>query len=454
MGWVGVLTERRRPLPLVATLLLALVVGGAGLVSPGGTARAADDPTPTPTPSATPTPTPTPGPAIPTATTADAAGVTATAVTLGGSVDTGGVDASYRFEYGTTTGYGLTTASVAVPAATSPVWASSVLSGLTAGTTYHFRLVATNAAGSGVGADHTFTTASAPHKPAVAVRAADPITATAATFVGRVNPYGLPTTYAFEWGTSTTTYGQSTPQASVAVGPTATVTAQVTGLQPNTRYVYRVVATNAAGTVKSSARSLTTGRGITSVSLTAVRRTLDWDGVTVISGAVKGAVPGGTKVLLMRQEHPFTGTYKQVGSQTTSSAGTYSFSISRLFKAEHYRVIADTTPQVSSGTLTLNTRLLTRLTQGARTKTSVRLTGVVYPAVAATTVRLQRASTSGRWITVKRPKLTRSSSGRATFKLRVSRSKSRSQRYRLIATPNDGGAHVTTTGKSVTVPKR
>ncbi|HEX4188938.1 MAG TPA: NHL repeat-containing protein [Solirubrobacteraceae bacterium] len=83
---------------------------------------------------------------------------------LGAVVNPGGVNASYRFEYGTTTAYG---ASVPSPEGDTgagftarTVWAGA--SGLASGTTYHYRVVVTGALGEPlVGADQTFTTQAA-----------------------------------------------------------------------------------------------------------------------------------------------------------------------------------------------------------------------------------------------------------------------------------------------------
>ncbi len=79
---------------------------------------------------------------------------------LGALVDPGGIAASYRFEYGTTTAYGNTTpfpeGSVGEGVQAHAVWAGA--SGLAAGTTYHYRVVATNELGTAYGPDQTFTT--------------------------------------------------------------------------------------------------------------------------------------------------------------------------------------------------------------------------------------------------------------------------------------------------------
>jgi hypothetical protein len=61
------------------------------------------------------------------------------------------------FEYGTTTSYGLTTAAQS-HAGSAYLNINAHISGLTTQTTYHFRIVATNSAGTRYGADRAFTT--------------------------------------------------------------------------------------------------------------------------------------------------------------------------------------------------------------------------------------------------------------------------------------------------------
>jgi hypothetical protein len=93
----------------------------------------------------------------PAATTGAASAVTATTATLNGTVSPNKEATTYRFEYGVTTAYGSQT-----PAGTSSGNASKAVSaditGLLPSTTYHFRLVATNASGTATGADAQFTT--------------------------------------------------------------------------------------------------------------------------------------------------------------------------------------------------------------------------------------------------------------------------------------------------------
>jgi len=94
----------------------------------------------------------------PTATTGAATDVTATTVTLTGTVDPNKEATSYWFEYGTTVGYGAQTAAADAGPGNAPKAVSASVSGLATSTTYHFRLVARNASGTVAGADATFTT--------------------------------------------------------------------------------------------------------------------------------------------------------------------------------------------------------------------------------------------------------------------------------------------------------
>ena len=98
-----------------------------------------------------------------------ASSVTATSVTLEGSVDAGGNGAMAAFEYGVSSGYGACTSAVSVPGTGSQPVAAQV-AGLAPGTTYHFRLDATTAAGTTLGQDESFTTSVLPHSPARTAR--------------------------------------------------------------------------------------------------------------------------------------------------------------------------------------------------------------------------------------------------------------------------------------------
>jgi hypothetical protein len=90
------------------------------------------------------------------------AGVTPESATLTGAVDAGGAPTAYRFEFGTTAKYGTKTARASAGSGASRVAVIAGISGLKSGTTYHYRLVASNRNGSVKGRDRTFSTPKQP----------------------------------------------------------------------------------------------------------------------------------------------------------------------------------------------------------------------------------------------------------------------------------------------------
>ncbi len=100
--------------------------------------------------------------AAPTATTGAASAITYQSATLTGTVNPGDEPTEVYFQYGTTDNYGLQSAPTALPAGTTTVSVSIAISGLTAFTGYHYRIVATNATTITPGHDKTFTTAKIP----------------------------------------------------------------------------------------------------------------------------------------------------------------------------------------------------------------------------------------------------------------------------------------------------
>jgi sugar lactone lactonase YvrE/phosphodiesterase/alkaline phosphatase D-like protein len=86
--------------------------------------------------------------------------VKATSATLNATINPEGSETSYYFEYGKTTAYGTKTKEESAGSGTSDVPKSEAITGLEAGTTYHFRVVAKGAGVTVEGNDMTFTTAS------------------------------------------------------------------------------------------------------------------------------------------------------------------------------------------------------------------------------------------------------------------------------------------------------
>ncbi|HEY8303881.1 MAG TPA: hypothetical protein VIG42_04740 [Solirubrobacteraceae bacterium] len=97
---------------------------------------------------------------LPAVDTGPAGGVGVGSATLTGSIDPQGSATAFHFEYGPTTAYGADWPTVDVQAGsfTGAQGMSIVVQNLQPGTTYHYRLVATNAGGTAYGADQAFTT--------------------------------------------------------------------------------------------------------------------------------------------------------------------------------------------------------------------------------------------------------------------------------------------------------
>ncbi len=89
-------------------------------------------------------------------------------------VNPNGTDTTCVFEWGLTTAYGANgspkNCGGSIGAGTTPVPVTAKAASLSVGQTYHFRVVATNAAGTTTGTDHTFVT-SLPAKPTVTLTA-------------------------------------------------------------------------------------------------------------------------------------------------------------------------------------------------------------------------------------------------------------------------------------------
>ena len=212
---------------------------------------------------------PEPGPASeppgghrPTVETGVASATTQSTATLAATVDPneGNVSAC-RFEYGTSApSYGSSAPCASLPGSgSSPVAVSAQLQGLSPNTTYHFRILATNSAGTSSGGDQTLTTLTNP--PTVETGAASATTQSTATLSATVDPNeGNVSACRFEYGTSAPSYGSSAPCASLpgsGSSPVA-VSAQLQGLSPNTTYHFRILATNSAGTSSGGDQTLTT----------------------------------------------------------------------------------------------------------------------------------------------------------------------------------------------------
>jgi len=161
-----------------------------------------------------------------------------------------------HFQYGTTTSYGFTTPVQTLTGNTiRPI--STNVSGLTASTVYHFRIVASNTAVTSFGSDRTFTTLTPTGPPVVTTNPRTLVASFSATLNGSLDPHGLTTSVHFQYGT-TTSYGLTTAPQSQSGNTYRNISANISSLSASTTYHFRIVATNSAGTRYGADRTFTT----------------------------------------------------------------------------------------------------------------------------------------------------------------------------------------------------
>jgi hypothetical protein len=187
--------------------------------------------------------------------------ITGTTAKLHGVLNPHGAtgELGYHFAYNTTgvcEGGGTTPSGTVVEAKEASV--ETEATGLTPDTEYTFCLVATNPFGPTLGNPLTFTTTAG--APTVESETASEETPTSAKVAATINPGGVETTCKVEYGPSEA-YGSELP-CSAAI-PAGIVGVPVTpillpGLEANTPYDYRFVATNEKGTVPGPNATFTT----------------------------------------------------------------------------------------------------------------------------------------------------------------------------------------------------
>ena len=185
--------------------------------------------------------------------------------TFNGTVNPNYLTTTVTFEYGLTNNYGQT-----VTASQNPVTGNkdcnvnAIITGLTANSTYHFRVKAVNELGTTYSNDWTFKTIG--QLPSASSPAATSVMQNTATLKGVVIPNYLTTTVSFEYGTITS-YGQTATSSQSPLNGDETpqnITADVRGLTANTTFHYRVIAVNELGTSYSNDATFTTFFGTVS----------------------------------------------------------------------------------------------------------------------------------------------------------------------------------------------
>lgn len=240
--------------------------------------------------------------------------------------------------------------------------------------------------------------------PTATTGGASDLTQTSAKLHGSLKPNNEATTWHFDYGT-TNAYGASTTeQGPIAAGSgTTAVVTDVGGLSPGTTYHYRLVATNASGSIGGKDRTFTTRPG---VSLNASRNPVLFGSPVTLSGQVFGTAAAGITVALQENPYPFNG-FNEVATTTTASNGTFAF-VRTPSTNTAYRVVAQTTPRGTSTTalvLEQDKVSLKANTTRPRRGHSVLFTGFASPSRPGSLVYIQRLGRGG-WRTIAKPTLT------------------------------------------------
>jgi hypothetical protein len=194
------------------------------------------------------------------------ASASSSTVLLNGQLTPGGMLTTYWFDYGPTMSLGSKTATLQIGSGFSAISAPQYLSGLSANTTYYYRLSAHNNLGTVSGAIYTFQTnnSNPPLKaamPTVRTNNASNLARNSATLNGQITMNGWQASYWFEYGKDNTfgsTTALSTVATSASLASASPVSVSVSGLIPLTKYYFRVNAQNQFGTVNGSTLSFTT----------------------------------------------------------------------------------------------------------------------------------------------------------------------------------------------------
>jgi hypothetical protein len=384
-------------------------------------------------------------PVPPTVTTGAAESVTTSSAVVNGTVDPNGADTTYHVDYGTSSTYGLSTPESSAITGTDPVAVKVTLSKLTSNTTYHYRVVATNAAGVTRGGDRTLKTAQRPEPPVASTRPATQKGPLSAVVNGLITPRGLPTTVHFLWG-PTSAYGQQTPEVAVGAGFSGVpVSATLTGLAPNTRYHFRAIATNSLGVRRGGDRYFTTAKAPTGVTITPSITRVPFGTGFQVTGAVTGQ--GSIPVALQRQDAPFTGPYVQMATTTAASNGAFTFFVPSLAMTARVRVTTLTPIVATSSAFRISVAVRDGIRTAKLSRHRVRISGTLRPTVPHGVVSLQRRSASGQWHLVRHAK------ARSRYRFTVRRTRS-AQTFRTVVVPNDGGRHVRGYSRSVRIARR
>jgi hypothetical protein len=185
--------------------------------------------------------------------------------------------------------------------------------------------------------------------PAVYTGGVARLTPTSAVLIGGINAKGQATNYVFQYGSSKA-LGVQTP---LAPGGRSTATIQLStevgGLQPNTLYYYRILATNARGSVAGADHTFKTPKVPLSLQIAGAPNPVPFGDPFAIQGTLMGTGNAGRAVALQANPFPYVAGFKTLGNpEVTSSTGSFSFPVVGVLSNTQLRVVTTAPPYVAS----------------------------------------------------------------------------------------------------------
>lgn len=265
---------------------------------------------------------------------------------LRATVQPGGVDAEYYFEYGETDSYGTSSTPVSLAAAADSA-VDLLIENLHSASTYHFRIIATNQYGTSTGDDQIFTTSATP--PIIQVNSVDNISDIKADVAITVTPLNSETIAFIEYGL-TTDYGNYSAINNMGDGRTGVETViELTDLLAASIYHYRLVGSNVAGMTYGSDQTFTTLAGAPYATTVAA------DELTTQGARINALVNPRNSDTTYYFEYGPTTSYGSVTTETSAGSAAVAGSVSETLEnldvatEYHYRVVATNVAGVTYG---------------------------------------------------------------------------------------------------------
>jgi hypothetical protein len=239
---------------------------------------------------------------------------------------------------------------------------------------------------------------------------------------GSVSPNGLATTWYFEYGTSSG-YGAKTPTRSAGRGTRPVrVSFGLTRLRAATTYHYRLVARNSSGTRRGADLTFTTA-GLT---LAAQANKVVFGRGLMLSGTVPTG-RAGEAVTVFAAEYG-KGSPRAIATVASIAGGSWAYLARPTILTSYMAAWGSLTSRET----VVGVRPRVRFRRIGRARFSTRV--LAARSYRGRLVKLQRRTSAGRWVTVKRVRLKRGST--ATFRVRLRRGRSR---LRVVMSVNQAG---------------